>query len=183
MLDGVSSRSGEGAGWGSSRALLDVWRCDSGWNLDDPGASAGSSGGDGRSVRFAACTAGSVHAAATANADAAGQLARYADLERARNAAADTARSDPIGSASRSNSSAAPPNTQGADPGLRSAADCREPASASTASGNSAGASTSCRPADSCRRGARDISSACHSAATAAGIGSSSAGCACRSSA
>lgn len=181
MLDGVSSRSGEGAGWGSSRALLDVWRCDSCWNLDDPGASAGSSGGDGRSVRFAACTAGSVHAAAPANADAAGQLARNANLERARDTAPGTARSDPIGSTSRSNSSAAPPNTQGADPGLRSAADCREPASASTASSNSAGASTSC--ADPCRRGARDISSARHPAAAAAGIGSSSAGCACRSSA
>ena len=85
--------------------MLDVWRCDSCWNLDDPGASAGSSGGDGRSVRFAASTAGSVHAAAPANADAAGQLARNANLERARDTAPGTAHSDPIGSASRGNSS------------------------------------------------------------------------------
>lgn len=107
MLDGVSSRSGEGAGGRSPRALLDVWRSDSSRHVDDTGASSGSDRSNGSGVRFAPASARTVRAAAPENSDACGQSACHADRECACHSAVDAARADAVSFASKRDSSAA----------------------------------------------------------------------------
>lgn len=174
MLDGISSRSGEGAGGWSSRALLDVWRSDSRRRFDDTGAASGSHRRHGRGVRFAAASAWAVRADATEDSDACGKPACHAYLECAGNAAfepaddaaVDTARTDT--SASGRDTSAAASNSAGSGSPHRSAAEGSNPSSSCSASGNAASADARFS-VDSSRRSACRFCSACDTATSAAG--------------